>query len=249
MYLIHNYQFLAFAAAMDGRRADTVGALRAARAATPDAMLLAMPGFDWSIGFLYDGFVRFGMWDKVLTEPAPNAKLDGLTISYHQARATALAALGRVSEAKAEAAIAAETASKVSAEATQGMNAAQPLYGIGQRKAEARIALAEGKTDRRLTLLREAVALEDELAYNEPEDVFFPARHLLGAALIDAKRPGEAEAVYREDLRRHPNNGWALTGLMNAQKAMKQSTRAAEARRELKKAWSRADMKVAKSAF
>ena len=75
MYLIHNYQFLAYSAAMEGRRAETVKALRDARAAVPDAMLLAMPGLDWSIGYLYDGMARFGLWDEILAEPAPDPKL------------------------------------------------------------------------------------------------------------------------------------------------------------------------------
>ena len=75
MYLIHNYQFLAYSAAMEGRGAETVKALRDARAAVPDSMLLAMPGLDWSIGYLYDGMARFGRWDELLAEPAPNPKL------------------------------------------------------------------------------------------------------------------------------------------------------------------------------
>src|SRR3954471_20935005 len=92
MYLIHNFQFLAFAAAMEGRKAETIDALRKAKAAVPEAMMLAMPGLDWSVGYLYDGMVRFGMWDEILVEPAPNPKLAGLTAAWLQARATALAA-------------------------------------------------------------------------------------------------------------------------------------------------------------
>src|SRR5438270_5136270 len=99
MYLIHNFQFLAASAGMEGRRAETIHALRQAREDMPDAMLLATPGFDWSAGFLYDALVRFGMWDAMLAEPAPNEKLTGATIHYLQARATALAATGRHDEA------------------------------------------------------------------------------------------------------------------------------------------------------
>ena len=228
MYLIHNYQFLAYSAAMEGRRAETVDALRKARAAVPDAMLLAMPGLDWSIGYLYDGMARFGLWDEIIAEPAPNPKLTGLTIAYLQARATALAAKGRVAEAKAllpelERAIAA-----VPAEATQGQNVARPLYEIGALKAKARIALAERRRDAAIALLREATAREDKLAYNEPSDEFFPVRHLLGAALLDAGRAAEAEAVYREDLKRQPGNGWALHGLALALGAQKKGLEGGE---------------------
>jgi len=104
----------------------------------------------------------------------------------------------------------------VPADATQGQNAARPLYEIAALKAKARVALAEGQRGAARIALREAVKKEDGLAYNEPSDEFFPVRHLLGAALLDAKRPAEAEAVYREDLKRNPNNGWALHGLAQA---------------------------------
>ena len=68
----------------------------------PDAMLLAMPGFDWGASFIYDGYTKFGMWDEMLKEPAPNPQLPGATISYLQSRATALAATGKLDEARAE---------------------------------------------------------------------------------------------------------------------------------------------------
>lgn len=247
MYLIHNYQFLAYSAAMAGRGAEMIEALKKAQAAVPEAMLLEMPGLDWGIGFLYEGLVRFGRWDALLAEPAPNPKLAGLTISWLQARATALAAKGRVAEAKAllpelERAIAATPA-----DATQGMNSARPLYEIGALKAKARIALAQGRRKAAIAALREATAKEDALSYNEPSDEFFPVRHLLGAALLEAKRPVEAEAVYREDLRRNPDNGWALRGLARALEAQGKKAGAEAVR--FNQAWRHADTELRGSAF
>jgi len=247
MYLIHNYQFLAYSAAMEGRRAETVKALRDARAAVPDAMLLAMPGLDWSIGYLYDGMARFGLWDEIIAEPAPNPKLAGLTIGYLQARATALAAKGRVAEARAILPQLERMIAAIPADATQGQNVAKPLYEIGALKAKARIALAEGQQGAARMALREAVAKEDKLSYNEPSDEFFPVRHLLGAALLDAKRPAEAEAVYREDLRRHPSNGWALHGLAKALEA--QGKKADAEKTRFKDAWRHSDTELTASAF
>ncbi|HEX8625899.1 MAG TPA: tetratricopeptide repeat protein [Allosphingosinicella sp.] len=247
MYLVHNYQFLAYSAAMEGRRAETIEALRKARAAVPEAMLLSMPGLDWGIGYLYDGMVRFGRWDELLAESAPNPKLTGLTIAWLQARATALAAKGRVEEAKKLLPELDRAIAAVPADATQGMNLASPLYEIGALKARARIALAEGQHGAARIALREAVTKEDGLSYNEPSDEFFPVRHLLGAALLDAKRPAEAETVYREDLRRNPNNGWALHGLVRALAAQGKKADAEKAR--FTEAWRHADTELTASAF
>ena len=47
----------------------------------------------------------------------------------------------------------------------------------------------------------------------------FPPRQALGAVLLDANRPAEAETVYWEDLRRNKESGWSLFGLMQALKA------------------------------
>jgi TolA-binding protein len=40
-----------------------------------------------------------------------------------------------------------------------------------------------------------------------------PARHALGALLLEQGKYMEAETVYRADLKRHPKNPWALHGL------------------------------------
>lgn len=249
MYLIHNFQFLASSAGMEGRRAETIQALKDARSHIPDQFLLSMPGFDWSASFIYDGYVKFGMWDAMLKEPAPNPKLPGATISYLQSRATALAATGKLDEANAELAKAEQLIAAVPADATQGNNEARPIYEIGQMKAEARIAKAEGKNEQAIQLLSDAVSREDKIAYNEPSDIIFPTRHLLGAELLASGKPAEAEAVFREDLKRHPNNGWAYYGLSQALAAQKKDAEAAEARKQFDQAWGRADLHLASAAF
>ena len=77
MYLIHNFQFLASSAGMEGRRAETIAALKDARAHIPDELLFGMPGLDWSASFIYDGYTKFGMWDEMLKEPAPEPEVAG----------------------------------------------------------------------------------------------------------------------------------------------------------------------------
>ncbi len=249
MYLIHNFQFLGAAAGMEGRRAETIAALRSAREHMPDALLLSMPGSDWSAGYLYDALIKFGMWNDMLSEKAPNPELTGATISYLQGRATALAATGRRDEARAALAGSAKLIAGVPADATQGSNLARSLYEIGQLKAEARAASGEGKHEEAIALLGKAVSAEDGLAYNEPRDMVFPSRPLLGAELLLAGKPAEAEAVYREDLKRNPGNGWSLAGLEKALAGEKRDADAAEAHKQFEEAWRRADIQLTSSAF
>ena len=68
MYAAHNYQFLAFSAAMEGRKAETLDAVRNSRRIVPDEVLLAMPGFDWFLAEEYAATVRFGLWDEMLAK-------------------------------------------------------------------------------------------------------------------------------------------------------------------------------------
>jgi tetratricopeptide (TPR) repeat protein len=189
------------------------------------------------------------MWDEMLKESAPDPRLPGATINFHQSRATALAATGKIGDAKAELAKAAALMAEVPEDAAEGHNVARPLYQIGQLKAQARIANAEGRREDSITALREAVGIEDRLAYNEPSDMIFPTRHLLGAELMAFGKPAEAEAVYRDDLKRHPNNGWAYLGLSQALAAQKKDAEAEQSRKAFDQAWQRADTKLTASAF
>ena len=135
------------------------------------------------------------------------------------------------------------------ADATQGNNAAKDLYGIGQLKARARLASAQGRRAEAISLLTQAVTLEDKLSYNEPSDLIFPVRPLLGAELLAAKRAPDAEAVFREDLKRHPNNGWSLYGLSRALADQQRNGEAATAQSAYRTSWSKADFELTSTAF
>ena len=74
-------------------------------------------------------------------------------------------------------------------------------------------------------------------------------RQSLGAVLLNAGRTTEAEAVYREDLRRNPENGWSLYGLTQSLQAQKKKEEATAANQRFRKAWARADVKLTASRF
>ena len=87
------------------------------------------------------------------------------------------------------------------------------------------------------------------LRYYEPPLWHIPVRHSLGAVLLQAGRAGEAERIYREDLRQHPRNGWALVGLKQSLEAQQREPEAADVEKQLKQAWARADVTLTASRF
>ncbi len=123
------------------------------------------------------------------------------------------------------------------------------MLAVAVLVGKARIAEAEQQGNEAIALLTEAAAKEDALAYDEPSDWFFPVRHLLGAALLRAGRAPDAEDVYREDLRRHPENGWALYGLAQSLTAQHKDPDALAVRQRFDKAWKDADVTLSASAF
>lgn len=249
MYSSHNYQFLASSAAMEGRRAETISAADGSRKAIADEMLLAMPGADWCVAEQYTARVRFGAWKELLAMPAPDSRLTGLRGGYLYGRAMALAAKGRGQESRGLLSELQALAASKAAEAPAGMNTVRDVLNVAIPVVQARIASADHQPDLVLASLRRAVAAEDKLAYNEPRDWFFPVRHLLGAALMEAGKPDDAEEVYREDLQRNPDNGWALYGLGAALKAQGKAADAARVAQQYQAAWKHADVVLASSAF
>ena len=93
------------------------------------------------------------------------------------------------------------------------------------------------------------MAIEDSLGYMEPPTWYYPTRQSLGRALLEAGRAKDAERVYREDLRRFPDNGWSLTGLSLALAAQGKRAEAATVRQQLDEVWKDADVKLVSSRF
>ena len=242
MYLAHNYQFLAYSAAMEGRRAETMNAVLTMHDLLPVDMVVTMPGMDWYLSEEYSAMIRFELWDAILNHPAPDARLTALTGGYHYARAVAFAAEGRIHEAGASLASLEALAAKAPPDAPAGLNTEKDVFAVAALVAQGEIALASGRGDEAVSRLREAVAKEDQLAYDEPADWFLPVRHQLGAALMRMGRAKDAEAVYREDLVRHPHNGWALFGLAESLRAQQKDASAID--REFAAAWKNADVKL-----
>ena len=161
----------AFSAAMEGRQAETMEAVRQSRALVPDDMLLMMPGIDWYTAELYAAMVRFGLWDEILAEPCQTRSLIGLTGAYLYAKATALAAKGRIDDAKSGARRAGEAGGSGADEAPASI-ASRMCWRWRSSPRKARIALAENKGDEAIGLLREAVARKTSSPMTNPPTGF-----------------------------------------------------------------------------
>ena len=109
------------------------------------------------------------------------------------------------------------------------------------------MALRSGDPGKAVSEFSRAAAIEDAMLYEEPPLWYYPVRHSLGRALLEAGRPAEAEAAYREDLLRFPENGWSLIGLANALEAQGDEEGARGARVRFGTAWKFADVNLTQS--
>jgi tetratricopeptide (TPR) repeat protein len=128
-------------------------------------------------------------------------------------------------------------------------NTGRAILSIAQEVLAGEIAAGKKDYNQAVSHLERAVRLEDALVYTEPSEFHYPPRHALGAILLAANRPAEAETVYWEDLRRNRENGWALYGLMQALKTQGKNEDAALVEARFKKAWARADVPLTASRF
>lgn len=247
-YVAHNYGFLAYATAMQGRSAEALEAARKSAQQMPHDIVCGMPGMDFFLSEPLLVMVRFGRWDDIFGASRPDPRHSTLVALWHHARGMALAATGELEGAHAASAAIRDLAATIPEDQLAGLNSGRQVLQLAAAIVDARAAEAEHAPDA-IARWQQAVALEDKLAYNEPADWFYPVRHYLGAALLDAGRPRDAEAVYREDLRRHPNNGWSLFGLWKSLAAQKKKSAARKAERDFLDAWTVADFELERTAF
>jgi len=246
-YLAHNHGFLAYAASMEGRGARALEAARKSAGAMPRDIVCGMPGMDFFLSEPLLVMVRFGRFEELLREPEPTAQTPVLRALHHHARGMALAATGKPEAARAELEALQASMQAIPEDMLAGLNAGRLVLALASKVLGARIAEAT-RDPGAIAQWQAAVSLEDQLAYNEPADWFYPVRHYLGAAQLDAGKAKDAEATYRADLLRNPSNGWALYGLWQALLAQKHKA-AKQAEQDFRSAWKNADIELTRSAF
>jgi tetratricopeptide (TPR) repeat protein len=249
VYVAHNQHMLGYAAMMTGESNLALQHIRAMVAGLPEGFLKENPTMAGAFAAMpYEVLVRFGRWDDILAEPDRRAASLPLARTFlHVARAIAYAAKGDLRAARAEQGNYLAAVQFVPPEELPGGNPAPALLAVVTPMLEGEILIREGRLEEGLFQLRAAVKAEDALRYSEPPDWLIPVRHALGANLMQAGRFVEAEQVYRDDLARLPENGWALFGLAQSLRRQGKEEEAAVVDARFRKIWSTADVQIKSS--
>ncbi len=243
MYYSHNLHFIAVAAGMEGRFAEAkTAAERLVAHVGPHVK--DMPPLEGFMTVPSAVLARFQRWDEILKAPQPDAGMKTATAFWHYARGMALAATGKLTEAESERKAVAEAGEQTPPDAIFAMpfnNLTRNILKIADHVLNAKIALARQDSAAAIGLLRDAVAIQDNLKYGEPPDWYFPVRESLGAALLSSGDAAAAEKVFREDLERNPRNGRSLFGLHESLNALGRTHDAQFVEQQLQAAWKNAD--------
>lgn len=251
-YYSHNIHFLWTSSEMLGRYQAADDAARrltkASAAGVPMAAQLPPVQLYLFVPVVTD--IRFGKWDKALAEPRPadDTKLD-VAMSYY-ARGFAYANKrdfhnAQIDRAKLAAMIENKDFAAIDGFGVPGTQMAK----LGLALLDGEVARVKGHLDEALAHFKEANDLYKAIPYTEPDYWHEPVSHIYGAALLQAKKPAEAEAIYRDSLKVHRLDGWALYGLAQALEAQGKKDEAAATRKQFDQVWQMADVKLASSRF
>jgi hypothetical protein len=239
MYYSHNLHFVAMCGAMNGHYAE----------ARKNADLLVanvgphvkdMPPLEGFMTIPVAVEIRFHHWNEIMKMPAPDPSMKTATVFWHFGRGLALAGTGKIADAEAEYKVVSGAEAATPPDVIFQMpinNKAKDIMKIAENVLGAKIALAKKDTAGAISLLRDAVAIQDKLNYGEPPDWFYPVRENLGGALLMSGDAAGAEKVFREDLDRNPRNPRSLFGLQQSLLKQKRDYDAGFVKKQLDASW------------
>jgi len=250
MYYPHNIDFIYASASFDGRSRAAIDAADKLVRTIHFEMIPEMPMLEGFVPRPLFARLRFGRWQELLAAPAPPANLAYASGVWHYARGIAFLRTGKLREAQAELAALEKIQRALPPDrlSTQ-VNTGSQLLGIAAHTLAGEIAARQGRFSEAIAQLEAAVKLQDALTYMEPPDWYYPVRQSLGQVLLEAGRPAQAEAVFRADLERYPDNGWSLHGLAASLRAQDEPQQAAEVEQRFAQAWANADVTLPGARF
>lgn len=251
-YYPHNIHFLWDSATFEGRRYLAIDAARKASSKIPEGEWRKIPLLHQFLVAPLHAYTRFGEWELILKEPRPPEDSPYWNGIWHYARGLAFTSTGKIDEATVELDNLKRIAGIKSMEGfrvTFSRNGAKDILDIAVEVLSGELAAKQEDYDTAIARLHRGVLLEDNLIYNEPPDWHIPVRQSLGAVLLEAGRPAEAEAIYWQDLALNRENGWSLLGLMQSLRAQGKVELADAVEKRFKKAWRQADITLPASRF
>jgi tetratricopeptide (TPR) repeat protein len=265
LYRSHDYHFRTYAAMFSAQSRVALETVAQLEASLPEELLRveSPPMANWLEAFVavrVHVYVRFGRWDDILALPLPRDRelYSFTTAIYLYGRGVALAALGRPDEAERERGRFEAQRAAVPRSRTLFNNTCVDILGIASAMLAGEVEYRRGNFERAFAHLREAVARDDGLEYDEPWGWMQPTRHALSALLLEQGRTAEAAAIYRADLGlddtlprtfQHRNNVWSLHGYHESLLKLGREDEAREVEPRLKAALEVADVPIRSSCF
>jgi len=202
--------------------------------------------------------VRFGRWQDIVAAPMPDDQetYPVTTSMHHYAKGVAHAALKNFQGADQERVLFFESVGRIPKERRLFNNSAHDILAVGEKMLEGEIEYHKGNYEAAFRHLRESVRRDDNLQYIEPWAWMHPPRHALAALLLEQGHFEEAEEVYRDDLglsakiqrcAQHPDNVWALHGLVECLQRRGEVTGLPALREKLAKAQNLTDVPITSS--
>ena len=260
LYRAHDLHFVVYSAMFAGQSQI---ALQAADelSAQLTAELLSIespPMADWLEAFVslrVHVLIRFGRWDDLIAEPLPAATelYCSTTATIHYGRGVAHAAKGQLAQAAAELEAFTEAYARIPDSRYLFNNTSRDILAVAAAMLDGEISYRQGDFEEAYSHLRRAIALDDELPYDEPWGWMQPTRHAYGALLLEQNHVEEAARVYAADLGldptlsrpcQHPNNVWSLHGYHECLQRLGCTEEAVIIGRQLELAKARADVPI-----
>ena len=248
-YYPHNIHFLWSAASLLGASEIAIDAARKTAEKVPSGELVTLPFLQNFASVPLLAYVRFGKWNEILTIPSPNSEIKHLKLIWHYARGIAFIKKGNAKEAQEELEAIQEMLEDPDLKdlIAAGFDSSQTIGKLAYEVVAGELYALKGDLIKAQEHLEKAVIIEDGLVYTEPAAWYIPTRQNLGAILLKAEKPEEAEKIYKEDLEILRQNGWSLMGLYNSLEAQGKMEEAQKIKMEYDKAWEHADIDIKNS--
>ena len=247
-YYPHNIHFLWASSSMEGRSEIAIEAGEKVAKNVRLEMIDQFPGVEFFKTVPMLSLVQFGLWDRVLELDPPAERLEYANAIWHYARSVAYSNKGNIESAQKE---------RQMIESLKDNNdvlhldsiyyPASMLLEIADSLALGEIAISNNDYQSAIQYFANAVSVQDALPYTEPPFWYYPTRLSLGKAYLLSDQADEAEAVFKENLKRYPRNGWALYGLIQALETQNKDSSMVQEQFDI--IWQNADVELTSSRF